>query len=72
MSQDGPNAQVTEVVRRHGAHSLVHPRRNIQLQRGTYLFKMPGYAYLSVGAISRMHPQLPLMISRACIPMGHG
>ena len=48
VSQDGTNAPVTDVVRRHGAHSLVHPRHTIALQRGTYLAKMPGYAYLSV------------------------
>ena len=48
VSQDGPNERVSQVARSHGARTLVHPRRPLQLQRGSYLAKMPGYAYLSV------------------------
>jgi hypothetical protein len=49
VSQDGANDDVTAVVRRHGARSLVHPRRAIDLQDApAFLRKAPGYAYLSV------------------------
>mmetsp|Transcript_12353 Transcript_12353/g.40562 ORF Transcript_12353/g.40562 Transcript_12353/m.40562 type:complete len:526 (+) Transcript_12353:244-1821(+) len=49
VSQDGVNDDVTAVVRRHGARSLVHPRRAIDLKDApAFLRKAPGYAYLSV------------------------
>ena len=48
VSQDGPNAEVSQVAAKHGARSLIHPRRRLELKRGSYLAKMPGYAYLSV------------------------
>jgi len=48
VSQDGANEAITSVVKRHGAHSLVHPRKALELPRGSYIAKMPGYAYLSV------------------------
>lgn len=49
VSQDGANDDVTAVVRRHGARSLVHPRRAIDLKAApAFLRKAPGYAYLSV------------------------
>ena len=48
VSQDGPNNAVTAVAKRHGAQSLVHPRKPLELPRGSYIAKMQGYAYLSV------------------------
>jgi hypothetical protein len=49
VSQDGANDAVTAVVRRHGARSLVHPRRALDLKAApAFLRKAPGYAYLSV------------------------
>jgi len=49
VSQDGSNEAVTRVVQSHGARSLVHPRRTLQLQGApAFLRKTPGYAYLSV------------------------
>ena len=49
VSQDGADEGVTQVALRHGARSLVHPRRNLDLRGApTFLRKAPGYAYLSV------------------------
>ena len=48
VSQDGPNEAVSRVVAKHGARSLVHPRRTLKFAPGSYLSKAPGYAYLSV------------------------
>ena len=48
VSQDGENKGVADMARKHGARSLVHPRKIIEFTRGTYLSKNPGYAYLSV------------------------
>eukprot|EP00316_Scyphosphaera_apsteinii_P004131 CAMPEP_0119305396 /NCGR_PEP_ID=MMETSP1333-20130426/6410_1 /TAXON_ID=418940 /ORGANISM="Scyphosphaera apsteinii, Strain RCC1455" /LENGTH=500 /DNA_ID=CAMNT_0007308479 /DNA_START=187 /DNA_END=1689 /DNA_ORIENTATION=- len=50
VSQDGPNEQVSEVVRRYGARPLIHPRKTLHFGPETpaFLKTTPGYAYLSV------------------------
>ena len=48
VSQDGDNQKVADVIAKHGARRLVHPRRTLSLAGNKYLQKFPGYAYLSV------------------------
>ena len=48
VSQDGENGPVTNVVLKYGYRSLVHPRKILSFDRGSYLSKNQGYAYLSV------------------------
>jgi alpha-1,3-mannosyl-glycoprotein beta-1,2-N-acetylglucosaminyltransferase len=48
VSQDGENDAVKEVIVKHKAHRLVHPRRELVLPAKSFLKQVPGYAYLSV------------------------
>ena len=49
VSQDGEDEAVANVIRKHGAHRMVHERRQLELPRDLpQLKKYPGYAYLCV------------------------